>query len=151
MEVWGLAGGSQSCRGPPAGYPRRQGIGSYHGVAIPRTWEQPYHPRRWAPTSSDQVTKKAKETLKIVRELLEKAEDSTHRVLERAAPAVQKSVDASMEAAAKGFSSTMKSIDGVAARDQVKLLRAYRKFLSGQADLVESRIRALERKSEMVE
>lgn len=97
--------------------------------------------------SSDQVTQKAKETLKLVRELLEKAQESTHTALEKAAPAVQKSIDSSMEAAAKGFSSTMKSIDDMAKGDQVKLLKTYRKFLSGQADFVESRIKALEERS----
>ena len=98
--------------------------------------------------SSDQVAKKAKETLKSVRELLEKAEDSTHRALDRAAPALQKSLAASMEAAAKGFGATMRSIDGATGGDQVKLLRAYRKFLSGQVDFVDSRIKDLEDKAQ---
>ncbi len=96
--------------------------------------------------SSDQVSEKARQTLKTVRELLERAEESTHRVLDRAAPAISKSIDASMEAAAKGFSSTMKSIDSATHDDQVKLLKAYRKFLSGQVDFVDSRIRAAEEK-----
>ncbi len=97
--------------------------------------------------SSEQVSEKAKQTLKTVRELLEKAEDSTHKVLERAAPAISKSVDSSMEAAAKGFSSTMKSIDSATHEDQVKLLKAYKRFLGGQVDFVDSRIRDLEDKA----
>ena len=95
---------------------------------------------------SNEQTGKAKQTLKTVRELLEKAEGSTHKALEKAAPTVQKSIDASLEAGAKGFNATMKAIDGATQGDQLKLLRAYKKFLGGQSDYVENRIRALEEK-----
>jgi len=94
--------------------------------------------------SSEQVSQKAKEALKSLKEVLERAEDTTHKVLEKAAPTLQRSIDSSMEAASNGFNATMKSIDGATVGDQIKLLRAYRKFLAGQADFVESRIRALE-------
>ena len=97
--------------------------------------------------SSDQMTEKAKQTLKSLKELLEKAEDSTQRALEKAAPALQKSIDTSMGAAANGFNASMKSIDGATVGDQIKILKAYRKFLSGQVEFVETRIRALEEKA----
>ncbi|MDG7007015.1 MAG: hypothetical protein JRN06_02085 [Nitrososphaerota archaeon] len=96
--------------------------------------------------STEQVTERAKQTLKTMKEFLEKAEESTQRTLEKAAPTVQKSIDASVEAAAKGFSATMQTIDGATMEDQLKLLRAYRKFLGGQADFVDGRIRVLEDK-----
>jgi len=98
--------------------------------------------------SDSEPTDTARQALKSIKELLEKAEESTHRVLEKAAPAVQKSLDVSMEAAASGFNATMKSIDGATAREQLEVLRAYRKFLDGQGELVASRIRALESKSQ---
>lgn len=98
--------------------------------------------------SSEQVTAKAKQTLKTVRELLEKAEESTHKALEKAAPAVRKSVDTSMEATAKGFATTMKAIEGATGREQVELLKVYRRFLGGQVEFVESRIKSLEEKAQ---
>jgi hypothetical protein len=98
--------------------------------------------------SSEPVKERAKQTLKAVRELLEKAEETTHKALEETAPKVAKSIDASMEAAAKGFSSTMKSIDGATGGDQVKLLKAYKKFLGGQLEFVDSRIKAVEEKKQ---
>lgn len=94
--------------------------------------------------SSEPAPDRARQMLKAARELLEKAEESTQKALEKAAPAVQKSVDSSIEAAAKGFNATMQSIGHATAEDQVKLLRAYRKFLGGQEDYVDARIRALE-------
>jgi vacuolar-type H+-ATPase subunit E/Vma4 len=97
---------------------------------------------------SSQPTDVAKQTLKSVKEMLEKAEATTHKALSKAAPAVQRSLDVSIEAASKGFAATMKSIDGATASDQAKLLRAYKKFLAGQVDFVESRIRDLEAKSQ---
>ncbi len=87
-----------------------------------------------------------KSTLQTVRELLEKAEDSARKALDKATPAVQKSVVTSMDTAAKGFNATMKSIDGATKKEQLELLRAYRKVLGGQVDFVDSRIRALESK-----
>jgi hypothetical protein len=97
--------------------------------------------------SSEDLSEKAKQTIKAFKELLEKAEESTERALVRAAPKVQKSVDASLDTAAKGFTATMKAIDGATSREQLELLRAYRKFISGQVELLDSRIRTLELKT----
>ena len=98
--------------------------------------------------SSDQATGKARQTLKTVKEILEKAEASTNKALVKAAPALQRSIDTSLEAAAKGFEATIRSIDGATTQDQVKLLRVYRKFLGGQTDYVDGRIRDLEQKAQ---
>src|SRR5215472_7624653 len=98
--------------------------------------------------ASKKVTDKTKQTLKSVKELLEKAEDSTHKAITKAAPKVQKSLDTSMESAGKAFNSTMKTIEGATVEDQIRLLRAYRKFLGGQADFVDSRIAKLGSKSQ---
>ncbi len=87
-----------------------------------------------------------KSTLQSVRELLEKAEESARTALNKATPAVQKSVVTSMDAAAKGFNATMKSIDGATSKEQLELLKAYRKVLGGQVDFVDSRIKTLESK-----
>ncbi len=88
----------------------------------------------------------AKSTLKTMRELLEKAEDSARNALNKAAPAVQKSVETSMDAASKGFAATMKSLDGATTKEQLEVLKAYRRLLGGQIDFVDSRIKALETK-----
>jgi hypothetical protein len=97
--------------------------------------------------SSENLSEKAKQTLKSFKELLEKAEESTEKALVRAAPKVQKSVDTSLDTAAKGFTATVKAIDGATAKEQLELLKAYRKFISGQGELVESRIRTLEQRA----
>ena len=96
---------------------------------------------------SEDLSAKAKQTLKSVKELLEKAEESTQKALEKAAPKVQKSVDDSMDSAAKGFTSTMKAIDGATAREQLGVLKAYRRFINGQGEFVDSRIKVLEDKA----
>ena len=96
--------------------------------------------------STEQVSERARQPRKTMKELLEKAEESTHRALEKAAPAVQKSIDSSVEAAAKGFTATMQTIDGATMEDQLKLLKAYRKLLGAQSDYVDGRVRAIEEK-----
>jgi small-conductance mechanosensitive channel len=97
--------------------------------------------------SSEQLTERAKDTLKAVREKLEKAEEAAHKGLVKAAPAVQKSLDASLDAASKGFNATMKTIGSATEREQLPLLRAYSRFLTGQAEYVQSRIRVLEERA----
>jgi vacuolar-type H+-ATPase subunit E/Vma4 len=96
-------------------------------------------------TQQTGTTARARETLKSVKELLTKAEESTQRALNRASPAIQKSVDVSMQAASKGFTATMRAIESAAVEDQVKLLKVYRKFLSGQVQFVDSRITSLDK------
>ncbi|MDG6988402.1 MAG: hypothetical protein JRN21_03650 [Nitrososphaerota archaeon] len=102
--------------------------------------------REGVSVSEDRGSPRTKQTLKSVREIIEKAQESTERALHRAAPVVQKSLGASVDAANKAFMKSMKTIDGATAGDQARLLKAYRKVLSGQAEFVDSRIRALEEK-----
>jgi len=97
--------------------------------------------------STGDTSQGVKSTLQTVRELLEKAEESARKAVEKATPAVQKSVSTSMDAAGKGFNATMKSIDSATTREQLELLKAYRKVLGGQVDYVDSRIRTLESKA----
>ncbi len=77
---------------------------------------------------------------------MEKAVVTTQKSIEKATPAIQRSLDHSMEAAGGAFARTVKSIDGATAGDQARLFRAYRKLLAGQLDYVDSRIRALDEK-----
>jgi hypothetical protein len=94
--------------------------------------------------SSQQVTDKAKETLKNMKELLGKAEGSAKKTMARAAPAVQKSLDSSIDAAAKGFNSTLRTIDTRTLKEQKELLGAYRRFLASQVDLLDAGLKAIE-------
>ena len=94
--------------------------------------------------STDEVSEKTRQALKSVRELLEKAEQTARKELTKAAPAVQKSLDASLEAAANGFNATMKTVDSRTEQEQLGLLKGYRKFLAGQIEFVDSRIRSIE-------
>ncbi|MDG6956761.1 MAG: hypothetical protein JRN13_06495 [Nitrososphaerota archaeon] len=82
--------------------------------------------------------------MKSVRDALKRAVGTTQKTIEKATPVIQKSLDASMEAAASAFTKTMKTIDGATTGDQETLLRAYRKLLAGQLDYVEARTKALE-------
>ena len=98
--------------------------------------------------SAEQVSQKAKQTVRSVKDLLEKAEDSAHKALDRAAPALAKSLDASLEAASNAFMKTTKTIDGATTDEQVKLFRAYKKLLEGQVGFLDTRIRALEERGQ---
>ena len=86
------------------------------------------------------------QTLRSVVEAMERAVVTTQKSIGKATPAIQKSLDHSVEAAGTAFARAMKTIDGATSGDQAKLFRAYRKLLEVQLDYVDSRIRALEGK-----
>lgn len=92
---------------------------------------------------NEEQDSRGRQTMKSVRQILDKAEKSAQTALKKAAPAVQKSVETSMEAASKGFTATMRSIDTATAREQFDLLNAYKKVLSAQVNLVDSRLNTI--------
>ena len=96
--------------------------------------------------SEERVASAAKETWKALKETLEKAERAVQTELVKAAPAVQKSLDSSLEAAAAGFGRTLETIDSRTEKEQLGLLRAYRKVLASQVGYVDSKIAALEKR-----
>jgi hypothetical protein len=97
--------------------------------------------------NSDQATAKVKPALKAVKELLEKAEKGVQKELTKAAPKVQKTLDASLETGSKVFASTMKTIGVHTEKEQLELLRGYRRFLEAQVKYLDSKLRSLEEKA----
>lgn len=98
-------------------------------------------------SSTEQVSARAKEALKSVKELLQKVEETTTKELDRVAPSVAKSLNSSFDAAAKGFASTLKTIDSRTGKEQLELLSAYRRFLAGQLAYVDSKLDGLKQKA----
>ncbi|MDG6946894.1 MAG: hypothetical protein JRN44_00030 [Nitrososphaerota archaeon] len=94
--------------------------------------------------ASESPPPEPRSALKTLRDALEKAASMTQKTIEKATPALQRSLDASMDAAAAAFTRTMKTIDGGTTGDQAALLGAYRKLLAGQLEYVDARIKALE-------
>lgn len=97
--------------------------------------------------SSNQVVSKTKDTWETLKDLLEKTEAQVRKEISQAAPVVQRSVGGSIEAATRGFDFTMKSISNHAEQEQLELLKAYRRFLSGQLGFVDIRMKELEQRT----
>ena len=95
--------------------------------------------------STGQATRDTWDTLK---ELLDRTEAQVRKEVNQAAPVVRRSVGASIEAATRGFDSTMKKISHHTETEQLELLKAYHRFLSGQIDFVDSRLKELEHHSQ---
>lgn len=83
------------------------------------------------------------ETLKS---LLERTEDEIRRELKGSPPVVEYYLRAPIETATRAFDGTMKSISNSTDKEQLQLLKTYRKFLSGQMMLVESRLKELDQR-----
>jgi hypothetical protein len=94
--------------------------------------------------STNQATEKAKDAWESFKELLAKTDAEVRKEINQAAPVVQRSVGASIETATRTFDSTMKSISKHTEREQLELLKAYKRFLSSQSDFVDSRMKNLD-------
>ncbi len=97
--------------------------------------------------STEQASEKAKETWKSAKKLAAKAGDSVQKELDKAGPALQKSLDTSMDSAGKFFNSTIKSIDTHTEKEQLELLRAYKKLLNHQSGFVDTKLKSLEERT----
>ena len=68
---------------------------------------------------------------------------STSKFVQEVSPKVSTTIDESLERASETFKRTMTTIDKQTKPQQVKLLQAYRLFLSKQVDAVEKRLKKL--------
>ncbi|MBI3023720.1 MAG: hypothetical protein HYY68_08395 [Thaumarchaeota archaeon] len=98
-----------------------------------------------AAVSSREVGERAKETVKSVRELLRAVKNAVHDQLRRGAPTVVNALDRSFETASKTLLETLRVVDKKTNKEQTELLRAYQSFLQKQVELIEGRLKVLER------
>lgn len=69
--------------------------------------------------------------------------ESTSKFVQDVSPKVSATIDESLERASETFKRTMTTIDTQTKPQQVKLLQAYRTFLSRQVDAIEKRLKKL--------
>ncbi|HLC10619.1 MAG TPA: DUF5320 domain-containing protein [Candidatus Bathyarchaeia archaeon] len=69
--------------------------------------------------------------------------DSTSKFVQDKAPKVSATIDETLEKTSETFKRTMNAIDAETKTQQVKLLRAYKSFLSKQVDVIEKRLKNL--------
>jgi uncharacterized membrane-anchored protein len=69
--------------------------------------------------------------------------DSTSKFVQDKAPKVSATIDETLEKTSVTFKRTMNKIDAETKTQQVKLLRAYKSFLSKQVDVIEKRLKRL--------
>jgi hypothetical protein len=69
--------------------------------------------------------------------------DSTSKFVQDKAPKVSATIDETWDKTSDTFKRTMTTIDAETKTQQVKLLRAYKSFLSKQVDVIEKRLKRL--------
>jgi len=108
--------------------------------------------------SSETESKESRQTLKttvekISRDLGHASKDfasasktlaeSTGKYVKEVAPKVSTTIDDTVKRASETFEKTMTTIGAETKPQQVKLLKAYKSFLSKQVDLIEKRLQKL--------
>lgn len=71
--------------------------------------------------------------------------ESTEKFVQDVSPKVSATLDETMDKTSEAFKRTMSTIDEQTRPQQVKLLRAYKAFLSKQVDLIEKRLKRITR------
>ena len=69
--------------------------------------------------------------------------DTTGKLVKEYTPRVSATIDETLERTSETFKRTMANIDTQTKPQQVKLLRAYKSFLSRQVDAIEKRLKKL--------
>jgi len=99
---------------------------------------------------SDHVRRDIKIALERIRRDMDHARrdlasavDSTSKFVQDKGPKVSATIDETLEKTSETFKRTMKSIDAETKTQQIKLLRAYKSFLSRQIDVIEKRLKKL--------
>ncbi len=71
--------------------------------------------------------------------------DSTSKFVKEKSPKVSATIDETIEKTSETFKRTMTKIDNETKPQQLKMLKAYRSFLSRQIDVIEKRLEKLKK------
>lgn len=82
---------------------------------------------------------------KDLRSATKTAVDSTNKFVKDVSPKVSATIDETIDKMSQTFRRTMTNIDKETKPQQVKLLKAYRSFLSKQIDAIERRLEKLKK------
>ncbi len=96
--------------------------------------------RRDVKTTVDKIRKDITHASKDLASAGKTWAESTSKFVHDVSPKVSASIDEGLEKASETFTRTMTNIDQQTKPHQVKLLKAYRSFLSKQIDMIEKRL-----------
>jgi gas vesicle protein len=99
--------------------------------------------RRDVKTTVDKIRKDITHASKDLASASRSWAESTSKFVHDVSPKVSASIDEGLEKASETFTRTMTSIDQQTKPQQVKLLKAYRSFLSKQVGMIEKRLTKL--------
>jgi gas vesicle protein len=105
--------------------------------------ENQSQPRRDVKTTVDKIRRDISHASKDIASAGKTWADSTAKFVQDVSPKVSATIDESLEKTAEAFKRTMTTIDTQTKPQQVKLLRAYKSFLSKQVDAIEKRLKKL--------
>lgn len=105
--------------------------------------ENKSEPRRDVKTTVEKIRRDITHASKDIASTGRTLVESTTKFVQDVSPKVSATIDESLERASETFKRTMTTIDTQTKPQQVKLLQAYRTFLSRQVDAIEKRLKKL--------
>jgi|GEM_PF-1610228 hypothetical protein len=95
----------------------------------------------------DSLEESAKQFVNSLRKLIRISIRSAERILEEAPPRVSQSIESSLSDLEKTTALLLNRVDATTAKEQIQLLRMYRKVLEGQLTLIDERLKKLEKEN----
>lgn len=92
-----------------------------------------------------EVEEKLHETVESVKNLIESVTKATRAEIRKTAPKLSTTLDKSFQKAAGGLSDVLSTIEKGSSAQQKELLKTYKSFLQKQADLIDGRLKKLEK------
>jgi len=109
------------------------------------TENEPSEPNRHIKTTVNKIRRDLGHASKDIASASKIWAKSTSKFVQHVSPKVASTIDESLEKASQTFKHTMTTIDTQTKPQQVKLLQAYRSFLSKQVDAIEKRLKKLKK------
>lgn len=105
--------------------------------------KEPAQPRREIKKAVEKLRDDLTHASKDIASAGKTMAESTSKFVQTTAPKISSTIDETIDKAAETFERTMTNIGTQTKPQQVKLLKAYRSFLSKQVDLIEKRLKKL--------
>lgn len=92
-----------------------------------------------------EVEERLHETVESVKNLVESVTKATRAEIHKTAPNLSTTLDKSFQEAARGLSDVLSTIEKGTNKQQKELLKSYKSFLQKQAELIDGRLKKLEK------
>ena len=96
--------------------------------------------------ATERVKKSVRDSIKSTEEFIETMKRTLQNELAKTTPDIEHALDRSLDGAGQALSIALESVETTTTREQIELLNGYRRFLQGQIEFVDNRLKAMKKR-----